>query len=89
MDGAAPVELPRYGQPTQRPVQGIQGRGLRIGEEGRAHKDVRVPEGDAPVAQRGGGVVSVGIEVVEDVAAGQHPIGKEKAIEQKENEERQ
>ena len=89
MDGAAPVELPRHRQPAQRPVQGIKRRRLRIGKKWRTHEDVRVPERNAARAQRGGCIVAVGIEVVENVAAGQYPIRKQESVEEKQDEESQ
>ena len=89
MDGAAPVELPRHGEPAQRPVQGIKRRGLRIGKEWRTHKNIWVPKGNSTRAQGGGRVVAVGIEVVEDVAAGQYSIRKKETVKEQQDKEGQ
>ena len=70
-------------------MQGIQRRCLRIGKKGRAHKDVGVPEGNVSSAQGSGCIVAVGIEVVENVAAGQYAIRKQKAVEEQQDEEGQ
>ncbi|MCK4316097.1 MAG: hypothetical protein KAX24_10050 [Anaerolineae bacterium] len=71
-DGQMDRLVGRQCQP-QRPVEGIKNPHLAVGQKRRAHEEVRVPEWQPPGLHRPRRLRPVGVEVGEDVAAGQHP----------------
>ena len=70
-------------------MQGVEYRRLWIGQERHAHKNIRIPQRDFAITQGRGGKVAIGIEVEQNIPAGQHPIGKDQRIVEQPNKERQ
>ena len=70
-DGQMDRLMGRQDKP-QRPVERIENPHLAVGQEGCTHKEIRIPERQPPGPHRPRRLRPVGVEVGEDVAAGQH-----------------
>ncbi len=72
----APGYLLGRRQPEQGPVGRVEDGNLRVGQQWRAHEQVRIPEGQPPGAHRLAGKVAVGVKVGKDVQPGQDAVGQ-------------
>jgi hypothetical protein len=61
----------------ERPVQWIEHRRLRVRQQRRAKKEIRIPEGQVAGSQRGADVLPVRVKVKLNVAARQHAVGEQ------------
>src|SRR3990172_12685091 len=75
------------GEERERPVERVQHSGLRVGEERRAHEQIRVPERKVAGEQYAGAVVPVRIEVKKGVAAREDEVGEGELPEEQEDQE--
>ncbi len=89
VDRGAPGHLMCCIQPKQRQVQRVEHGCLRVGQKGRAHEDVGIPQRYVAAAQDGRGVVAVRVKVEKDIARGQHAVGEKDARKEDEHEARQ
>ncbi len=71
-DGQVDRLMSRQKEPQQ-PIEGIENPHLAIGQERRAHKEVRIPERQSPGPDRPRRLRPVGVEVGEHITTGQHP----------------
>ena len=67
-------------------MQRVEDGRLWVGHEGRAEKDIRIPERNAVFSQCSGCEITVGVEVVQNIAAGQRSIGEEQSVVEQPNE---
>jgi hypothetical protein len=75
------------GEECERPVERVQHPGLRVGEEGRAHEQIRVPKREVSGEQDAGAVVPIRIEVEKGVAAREDEVREGEFPEEQEAEE--
>ncbi len=66
----------RCGEEDERPVEGIEHSGLRVGDERRAHEEVRIPKWQSPGKHGLRTVVPVWIEVEQGIAACEDEVGE-------------
>ena len=63
-------------------MQRVEHSGLRVGKEGRTEKNIGIPKRNLSSTKGCGRVVSIGVEVVQNVAARQHSVCEEQRIKE-------
>ena len=76
----------RCGKENERPVERVEHPGLWISQEGRAHEEVRIPQGQMAGEQNAGAVIPVRVKVEEGVAASEDEVSKGEFPEEEEDE---